>query len=340
MEAMLVQVAWGLMGAALVLLVVVDVLWTTLYLQGAGPLTAPVSQWLWSLTLGYHRRHSAHHWLARIGFVITLITLLLWVSLTWVGWTLLFQMTPQAVVDAQHSQPADVWARAYYAGFTLITLGVGDYRAGSAVWQQLTVVCATNGFFLVTLAITYLLPLVAAVVQKRQLAAYIAALGGSPTSIIQNAWNGENVQHLTAHLQSLAPQIITLGQRYLAYPILYCFHSREQSTALAPNIVALAEALRLIEHALPETARPDPLTLRVLNQSIQVMLDTLDAIVLPKVDGAPPPVDLQPLLAQQIPLNQAAYQRALAADTACRRLLGALLHHAGWGWPEVVQPRR
>lgn len=59
----------------------------------------------------------------------------------------------------------------------LFSLGNGGYQPASGVWEIVMVVATLNGLLVLTLAITFLVPVVGAVAQRRQQAALIHALG-------------------------------------------------------------------------------------------------------------------------------------------------------------------
>ena len=154
----------GLLGISLILFVAYDVLWTTLRLEGAGPLTSWVTTFLWRLSL---RVTHSHRMLATAGFAIVLFTIPLWVGLVWTGWTLVLNMDADAVVNATTGQPARFWERLYLIRANAVTFGTAEYEPRGPAWHLLSTLSAANGFFLVTLVITYLLPLVQAVQQLR-----------------------------------------------------------------------------------------------------------------------------------------------------------------------------
>lgn len=104
-------------------------------------------------------------------------------------------------MDAQTRAPADLGTRLYYAGFTVFTLGIGDYVPGNDFWRVTTAIGTLHGLVLVTLGITYLLNVVGAVVARRQTATRIAALGYTAAEIVDQGWTGSEfssafVEHL------------------------------------------------------------------------------------------------------------------------------------------------
>jgi len=166
----------GAIGGIIVILVLWDVVKTTLLLQGAGPLNRRLSNSIWRGCLAVHHRLPGHFFLSVAGVCILLASVSLWILLYWIGWSLIFSMSEMAVISAQNEVPASFWQRIYYVGFTFITLGIGDFKAGSALWEIITVILSISGFFIVTLVITYLLPVVSSAVEQRQLAVHIQSM--------------------------------------------------------------------------------------------------------------------------------------------------------------------
>jgi Ion channel len=327
------RIVLGILGAVLVLAVNFDVLWTTLRMAGAGPLTSWVTNLLWRLAL---KATPSHRALSATGFLIVLLTVGLWIGLVWLGWILVLGIDPGAVVDSRSGQPADLWARVYYAGFTLITLGNGDYVPNGRVWQVLSPVAAANGFFLVTLVITYLVPLMSAALQRRQLAVHIATLGKTPQEFLLRAWDGRSFGRLADHLIGLTFPIMGLGEGHLAYPVLHCFHSSERESAMAPNIVVLDEVLTLIEGIAPEQ-QPDRVAIYPLRGAIDLLLATLADAHLEPEKHPPPLPDLRTLRAAGIPtVDDETFRCSLEAATDRRRLLFGLVEKEGWHWDDVV----
>jgi Ion channel len=329
-----VRILLGLLGISLILFTVYDVLWTTLCLSGAGPLTSWVTTLLWRLSLRLTRSHRA---LAITGFWTVLFTVGLWIGLVWLGWTLVLGMDPRAVVNATNGQPGGFLERLYFAGSTLITLGLGDYQAEGRGWRILTAVAAANGFFLVTLVITYLLPLVQAVQQRREVAVYISALGETPEEILLRAWNGTGLGRLPDHLVTLTQSAMQLGQAHLNYPVLHCFHTREREAAIAPMIAVLDEALTLID-GLDPRLRPDPVAVYPLRQGIDRLLSTLTEAHL-KPERVPPPAPSLEGLRQGgvLTLDDEDFLRAVDPLFNRRRLLLGFVEQEGWRWDDVVK---
>jgi hypothetical protein len=209
-------------GAVLVLLVLCDVLFTTLTLgRGAGPLTRRLLGRAWRGLLRVNARHRIPRLLSNAGTVLLISTVLIWALVLWGGWWAVV-LGGGAVRSASTGVPAGAGDVLYYAGFSVFTLGTGDFVAAGGTWRNLTVLASFSGLVVVTLAITYLLSVVSAVVARRALAAHVSALGRTGGEIVAGDWtaggfSGAFVQHLVA----LTGGLSAVSQQHYAYPVLH-----------------------------------------------------------------------------------------------------------------------
>ena len=334
----------GAIGLAIIALTVIDVLSTTLTISGGGgPVTTKVGNYLWSWVLRRHQastcdREVAHRRLTKWGYVVALTPIVIWLFLLWMGWALIFSATPNAIVEAEKMTPADSWARVYFTGYTLFTLGLGDYKPHGPFWQLATAIASLNGFFLVTFSISYLIPVVSAATQGQQLATYISTLGKRSEDILLQAWNGENFGMLDQHLVALTPMVTLHAQLYPAYPVLRYFHSATRSRADAPSLAALDEALTLLEFGVKPDYRPDAVAIYSIRQALSELIDTLNITFIKPAKQAPPLPDLDCLRALGIPtVSDQAFQLAVQSLSYRRRLLRASVEHDGWCWEDVTR---
>lgn len=77
--------------------------------------------------------------------------------------------------------------------------------------------------FLITLAITYLLPVLSVVVEKRSLASQINALGTHASQIVTTAWDGDGFAAFAPQLVALTSSLGRLAEQHLTYPVLDYF---------------------------------------------------------------------------------------------------------------------
>ena len=318
-------------GALLIAAALVDVVWTTVAAgSGAGPITSRLARSLWRLALTVHTRRPSHALLSFSGVAVVLAVLTSWITLALAGWALVFSAAEGGVRATTSEAPASLVGRLYFTGYTVFTLGNGDYVPGDGAWQLATVLAVATGLILVTLSITYLVPVASAVALRRQLATYIASLGGEPHEIVVRSWDGSGFGGLSQHLVSLTPLFHTSRQQHLAYPVLHYFHSQDRESAAAPNVVNLSQALHLLRHAVTPEVRPDVATLDPLDRAIGGFLGTVGAAYLSPAQ----PValaELAPLRDAGVPVTTDAEYETTAAETeGRRRLLASLLADDGW----------
>ncbi len=313
-----------IVGILLVVMAVLDALWTTVAAAGAGPLTKRLTRGLWDLALAGHRRTNGHRLLAVMGPVILMSAIVLWIFMIWVGYLLMFSGEPTAVVNTSTNEPAGVWERIYFVGFTISTLGIGDYAPQGAGWRFLTAFASLNGLFLATLSITYLVSVLSSVADKRQIAAVIANIGETPDSILDRAWDESGNFVLDGTLTQLSPMIELHAQRHLAYPVLHYYHTRHAHEAIAPRMAALDEALSVITVDAEQRGANPPFAVKLVRGAIGNVLETLETGFL-KREVAPPPSPL----AQHVDDTTDIEKR--------RRLLRTFVQDDGWEWVHVTQ---
>ena len=319
-----------LLGILVICAVFVDALWTTVAAAGGGPLTTRLARGLWSAALRLHRRSGSHRLLAVTGPVILVSVIALWIALLWAGYLLVFSAGEAAVASASTGVPATFWERIYFTGYTISTLGLGDFVPQGDVWRVITALASLSGLFLVTLSITYLVPVLSAVAAKRQIAALVADVGMAPAAILERAWDEDGAFALGDPLTQLAPMIELHAQRHLAYPVLHFFHSRHARTSVAPRLAALDEALLAIAAQARRKERSMPLPAHAARQAIGGVLKTLDTAFIRKSEAAPP-------LGANCD-DGGVLHKAAADSEARRRLLLAFVRDDGWAWEDVIDP--
>lgn len=317
-------------GVALVVVALIDQYATTVAMRGGGPVSSWLADRLWRAAL---RRWGSQRALAWYGTAMVAVIIATWVVLLYGGWTLIFLSHPDAVVGATTGVPVGTWERLYYTGYTVTTLGNGELRPAGLPWQVATVVAALSGLGVITLAITFITPVLNAVVHKRQVARTILGFGASAHDIVANGWDGTGFAPLRTHLANLVPELTGLAQQHIAYPVLHYFHSADRTTAVAPAVAVLDDALTLLRHGVERQHRLDDVTLRAASQAVEALLEALHAAHIEPVDDPPGPPALQVLQQLEIPaVDDDEYARATADLGPRRALLMAFVASDGWSW--------
>ncbi|MGY1634397.1 ion channel [Geodermatophilus sp. SYSU D01186] len=323
-------------GVVLVLAVLFDVLTTTLTLgEGAGPLTRRLVGWLWRGLLRLRPPGSRSKLLSNAGPALLVVTVVVWVLATWAGWWLVFLGSGSIEIadTGVAASPSDV---AYFAGFAVFTLGVGDVVASSPGWRVVTSAASFGGLALVTLAITYLLSVVSAVVSRRALAVQIRALGATAAELVTAGWSGGSFSPaFTQHLVGLVAPLATVVQQHFAYPVLHYFRSRSPEESAPVAIAVLDDALLLLDVAVDPAVAPERAAVAPARRAIDRYIRTVGGTSASRPDDEPPPPpSLAPLMRAGIPLRPGAPSAVrLAGASDRRRRLQELVNDAGWSWP-------
>lgn len=326
-------------GVLVVLLVCVDVAMTAL---SSGSPMGPLATWETKVVYGPLRFRASGPRDVRLraaGPLVTLAVLGMWIVVLWMGWTLIFSADADAAVSATTGTPVGGWERAYFAGISLFTLGTGDVRAGDPAWQLASAVAAVNGLTLVTLSVTFVLPIVTAVTHRHRLAARIALLGETPDRVVLGFWDGTSLRGTDAVLGSVVNDILLLAERHHTYPILHYFHSADPVTAFPLRLAVLDEALTIMQHGLDPEVTGGGVMVSQARGAIDRLLTVLAGGFVPVGSWEPPPSDLSPLRDRGVPtVEQADFDEAVAGVAAHRRHVAAFVAHDRWRWEDVVRP--
>ncbi len=307
---------------------ILDVLATTLS-PGTreGLVTRTFGRFVWNRAVRLAGRDGGSRLLVVVGPVLLAVAVLGWMGGLLLGWFLVFLAGDPSIVVAATGAPVDAWDVLYYAGYTIFTLGNGGYAPVGAGWQVATILATGNGLLMATLAITYMVPVVTAVTQRRQVAAMASGLGTTVPGVLRTATAGEPWV-FEKLLLDLSSQVVLTAERHLAYPLIHFFFSADRSTAFAPTVAAVDEAVGILLADTRGPWRANPVALTSFRRSVERLLDAVDSPDL--VAEAPPrpplPADVQAVV---------GLPEAVARDEH-RRRLASYVEDSGWGWGEVV----
>ncbi|GAB3645311.1 potassium channel family protein [Glycomyces tarimensis] len=324
----------GILGGVLVVVALADAVVTTLSLAtSTGPVSGRVAEGVWRLFRAAGTGSPGRRRLLRWSGTCTLLsTFVAWTMLLWAGWLLVFTAYESAVVNSHTSVPADGWDRVYFTGYTIFTLGLGDYAPGTPGAQVGTALASLSGLFLVTLSITYLVQVIQAVIHKREVAEQIHSLGQDAEQIIACGWTGSGFSSMfEQHLVSLTAPLLRMGEQHLAFPVVHYFHSTAPRKAPARAVAALDDALLLIEGGAAPDARPDPAATGPLDRALDQVLENFRGQFFTSAEqghSAPP---LSVLRRAGVPVvSEEEYADGAREYAGRRRAVRGFLHSDGW----------
>jgi len=256
--------------------------------------------------------------------------------LIWISASLMFISDPGSLMNVETNSSTTVINKIFYTGYTLSTLGLGDMESTGDFWDVLTAILSFTGLILISIAITYLIPVVSAEITKRKISVYINTLGGSAEEILLNYWNGKDFKELEQPFISLIDSIILHAQNHKAYSVLHFFHSSDRKEAFVLNLTNLDEALTVLFHNIPAEQRPPFNVLIRLRKAISSYLVTLPATFIKPGKETPPVMVYTTLENKGI--------RILSGETVNleyeklktrRQLLLSLIKDDGWEWTDL-----
>ncbi|MGF2616492.1 two pore domain potassium channel family protein [Rossellomorea vietnamensis] len=291
------------LGISVLFLVAVDLLWTTIWVDGGGgPLSRRMGKMCWFIL----RKVSTKHFnlLRLAGPVVLSLTLISWILLLWVGWTLVFSADAGSILLTPDMTPVTSWMeRVYYVGFTLFTLGIGDYVPQKGIWQLVTTVATGSGMLFITLSVSYVVSVLSGVVQKRSFAKNVTGQGTNWVSLVKQSWNGQNFHSIDFLLKDLSSQLSILTQQHKAYPILHYYHSEKNSESSAVALAILDEALTVYEYGVEDEYKPNKVWMKQARSSVNDYMETLHKVFFKPAIQTPPPMKLEFLRDEGLPVK-------------------------------------
>lgn len=326
------------LGVLFLIAVTVDVVWTTLTLEHAGRLTRVATR---AMGGGIARleRLSGWRWPRTMAGPATVLSgMLLWLLLAWVAWLAIFTAAPSAVLATDTKAQAELGERAYYVGYTMATLGTGDFVPGGTPWRLATIACAVHGFFLMTLAITYLVPIVSAVVGERRFAVNVTALGRSAEEIVTRGYDGSSFAPLLEPLGELGKELTQIDRQHAAYPVLHYYDAHRRDESMAVAVAVLDEVLAVLDAGVAPEKRPHAMALAALRHGLEQYRRTLGHAGIRPAETEPPAPRLRTL--DPVPTVDAqTFRQAMRAASERRRQHLGHLEALGWTWTDLAPSR-
>lgn len=321
------------LGVLFLAIVIVDLLWTTLWVEGgAGPLTSLLMARTWQVLRRVGERNSRV--LTLSGPIILTLGLATWITLLWGGWAFIFASGESSIIDTVNRTPVSWSDWIYFSGYTIFTLGNGDFAPQEGVWQIMTTLATASGMLFITLSVTYILNVLSAVTQKRSFANGVSGLGEHSTEILLTSWNGEEFEGLELPLNTFTSQLNTLTSNHKAYPILHYFHSRQTGQSPIVSVAILDEALSMLQFGLSKRSHPSDTILKNARSSVESYLETLREAYIEPADRSPPSPNLDTLREKDLPtVSDEEFTAALADTDKRRRTLLRLVESDEREWP-------
>ncbi|MDN3595548.1 potassium channel family protein [Zunongwangia endophytica] len=319
-------------GIILYAVTVHDILKTTLSMEGGGWLTNHFSKFLWKVSFLASRKKGDSKLLGKTGYLILTGIIILWVALLWSSFCLVLFSDPGSVVTSANKTAVQGVEKLYFAGYTISTLGSGEYIAGNDFWRIITNVFSFTGLVLLTMSVTYFVPLLQAVIDQQKLAVQISCYGRTPQEMIINAYDGEHYQGLTANASDLTLSLIKHTQNHKAYPVIHYFHNSDKRFNIILELSKMHECFVILENLMDDQYQPAENELR----SLKVAFENYFKIITEITDAKDQATNEAPKIKTDLLLEQNFISRKKnLPDLHSRKVFSKLVENDGWGWNDI-----
>jgi len=313
-----------ILGFIILLIAMHDFFYTTLSASGAGFVSENVaifSDKIIQLCVRiFGRKAYDYH-----GLFVNLMILFVWLLLIWLGLFLVYSSNPEAITNSS-GRAAYNWERLYFTGYTLSTLGLGNFKPTSPFFELVTSCFSFFGFIFFTSSMTYFLSVSSSVVRKRTLAKSIYNLGNQPKDIAKKLLSLDP-SYCYQQVHTLQELIDQHSVSHQAYPVVHFYSRSEEKDCFSINITRLDEALSIIIYSNKGENLQEEISL--LRSAISNFLQNLDknfSRSLPNVENS--------VNGEDLPNNLEDNDYKELRER--RRILESLFKSEGFSWNDVV----
>ena len=327
-----------LLGVSLIVMVISDFAVTVFIPKGAGFITGGITVFvarifkLLSGNTGYKKILEY-----KLVFIIA-IMVVSWLIMIWIAVTLIYSFDYDSVINSETKIAARFDEKMYFTGYTISTLGLGDFQPNGTVWRLFTSVVSLMGFMVLTISITYIVPVINSIIEKQTLTLQIASLGQTTQEILVKGYNGKNFEDLSEEFTDLSRNIFKHAKNHSAYPVLHHVHNSNKDENTILKLVALDEACTVLYYHIPKEKCIHDNSLGQLRASLTYYLKTVRNIRIP--DERPPfPADesLEKALGfELIHTTETEIEQIYSNLKLRRRMLKALVQDDGFKWEDTT----
>lgn len=325
------------LGILIYIGVIIDIIMTTLTVKGGGWLTSRISQGVWKLFLRITGRNGESTVLTHVGYLLLVLIVLVWVVMLNLSFILLLTSDMDSVINSTTKLPTDIWQKVYYSGYVLSTLGLGDYIPSNDLWRGTTILYSFTGLIFITMSITYFIPVLSAVIEKRKLGINLSGLGNNPQKMVLGFLDGDGSNFFDFVLFSLSGDLIEHSQNHRAYPVIHYFHNNHKDDTIILQIARLNEAVYILSEYIKDEIQPRTKQLgamvSALNNYVKVVIE-VSGSELKEYDFDE--IDLSELRTREL-VKGGTLNTAIDEMMRKRRsVLRALVEEDGWDWADVA----
>lgn len=230
-----------ILGLVIVSWTYLDFFYTTLSGNGFGSIARRVNDLISRAILSNRNKFIFDN----SGPIHLLVTAFVWLVLIFLGVYTVFMSSDEMVVHSQTKAPADAVEVFYFTCYTLSTLGIGDYVPGSDLSRILTGILSFSGFIFLTICLTYLLSVITASLERKELALYISTMGENIEELYEFAILDDKLTAVTENGSDIKQLILKNASSRVFFPITQHFLAWKRIHSAEVQLASLYEVLNI-----------------------------------------------------------------------------------------------
>ena len=201
---------------------------------------------------------------------------------------------------------------AYYAGFSVTTLGTGDLAPQTPFTRMVTITAAAIGFSFFTLVLAYIIAVYGALGRRNQFASeidYRTGRTGNTLPYLKSYLISDDRSLLHQDLVDLASGLADLLESHHFYPALHYFRFSEPRYAMSRMLrfcLEVSSAMRALNEVRECEVNPEP-TERLWHASLQSLEDAIKHFVICRASPGGVDVSLAERLAEHFQDRDAGF---------------------------------
>lgn len=252
-------------GLVLLALIMFDIYATVLHSSARyGPVGESLNRSVWRVTRAAAfrlSRSNRHRLLNMVGPLLLPLLIVVYIVLLTLAFGLVYYPHVPGGFTFGVENPGPGWVDAiYFSGVTLTTVGYGDMLPRTAPLRFTALFEAASGLIVITLAITYILTVYAALERKRAVAVSLyhqAGEGADVAGFIAHHFVEGRFYGLRDALRTVTRDLQGLHESHIDHPVIHYFHPVEVYKGTPRVLFLLLETCAVIRAALDREENKD-----------------------------------------------------------------------------------